>query len=175
MVTGTMKEESDIDFYLVTAPNRLYLTRALIIVTVHLTGWRRYGSKIRGRICLNRFATTKALDITPHNEYHARVFSGLMPLYAEHSVYRKYVQANQWMSQLDYQIKEHQVTKLKFNFGLGVKQFGQWILKGRTGDWLEQRFAKWQQQRILKDPRTKEQGSRVFIRANELCLHPIKK
>lgn len=174
LVTGSMSRDSDIDFYLAVAPGRLYTGRLLATLAVHLTGWRRYGSRVRGRVCLNRFATTEALDITPHNDYHARVFSGLEPLWAHEGVYERYQTANQWMTVFGYEVSCARRSMRRGWWRGAMQRVGEWLLGGWLGDWFEARQRQWQQARIKKDPRTAELGSRVFIRENELCFHAIK-
>lgn len=171
LVTGTMNRESDIDFYIVTAADRLYLTRALVTLVVHLTGWRRYGDKIRGRICLNRFATVEALEITPHDDYHARVFSGLVPLWAVDETYSQYVAANRWMTDFSAPPTNHSTRPLSPGITAIFRRVSERILGGWWGDRLEGWCRVWQQGRIRRDPRTEQPGSRVFIRENELCFH----
>lgn len=175
MVTGKMNKQSDIDFYIVTAKNRLYLTRLFVTLVVHITGWRRYGGKIRGRVCLNRFATEEALNITPHNDYHARVFSKIAPVLAVGDVYRKYLKANSWMVEQKYPPKKYQTTKLGFSGLVLGRIIGEWLLISRVGDTLDKWLGMWQRRRINNDPRTKEPGSLVYIRKNELCFHVNKK
>lgn len=174
MITGTMKRSSDIDFYVATAPDHLYTARLLVVLVVHLTGWRRYGSKIRGRICLNRFATTKALEITPHNNYHAKVFSGLAPLYAHYQTYRSYFDANGWMEYNFYPRRVYRTERLTPNLAQFNRRLGEGLLNGRFGAWLESKLAQWQQRRILADPRTSAAKGRVRVSQEELCLHPLK-
>jgi len=174
MVTGEMDSDSDIDFYIVTAEKRLFTARLLAVGLVHFTGWRRYGKKIRGRICLNRFATLKALTITPCNDYHARVFSALAPLYAQQAVYRDYYEANQWMDRCGYQRVIYPTIRLTPNGAQFIRRIGEWWLGGRVGDWLETRLSHWQQHRIAVDPRTQESQGRVRVSSDELCLHPLK-
>lgn len=174
MVTGTMQVESDIDFYIVTSPKRLYTVRLLSVVLIHLTGWRRYDNKVRGRICLNRFATTDLLEITPHHTYHARVFSRLAPLYAEKTVYENYCQKNEWMYDFGFPLYQAEVQPIASTGWRGVRVLIEYILGGWAGDKLEERLAKWQQSRINRDPRTRADGSKVVVGQNELCLHPQK-
>ncbi|MDO8471943.1 MAG: hypothetical protein Q7S64_02185 [bacterium] len=174
MITGTMKPSSDIDFYVATAPERLYTTRLLVVLVVQLTGWRRYGSKIRGRICLNRFATTAALEITPHNNYHAQVFSGLAPLYAHHQTYRAYFDANEWMEYNFYRRRVHRTERLAPNLAQFSRRLYEGLLSGWLGDFVEAKLARWQQRRILADPRTSAARGRVRVSQEELCLHPLK-
>ena len=174
LVTGRMTRQSDIDFYIVTAPNRLYTGRLLATLVTHLTGWRRYGDRVQGRVCLNRFATVEALDITPHNDYHARVFSGLEPLWSADGVYESYQQANAWMADLGYEVASSRRSMRCAAWRGRAQAVGEWMLGGWLGDQLERAQQRWQRARIERDPRTSESGSRVYIRDNELCFHATK-
>lgn len=174
LVTGRMRPESDIDFYVALAPRRLYLGRILVTLVVHLTGWRRYGVKVRGRVCLNRFATTAALDITPHNQYHARVFSGLEPLWAHGDVYERYRRANGWMTAYGYPVRCSRLPLERSSWAGRFQRMGEWLLGGRLGGALENWQRNWQRRRIMADPRTHALGSRVVLRENELCFHAVK-
>lgn len=174
MVTGRMNQNSDIDFFIATTPNRLFTARLLTVLLVHLTGWRRYDYKVRGRVCLNRFATTDYLNVTPHNEYHARVFAKLAPLYAEQKTYEQYVTANSWMSDLYYPVKQYELITLRKSWTHFLKLVGEFLLGGKFGDWLERLVGKWQKRRIQNDPRTLASNGRVRVSDREICLHPLK-
>lgn len=46
-------KESDIDLFIVTAPNRLFITRIILTGLFHCFGIRRHDKKIAGRFCLS--------------------------------------------------------------------------------------------------------------------------
>jgi len=175
LMTGQMTADSDIDFYIVTAANRLYLTRWLVTGVVHLTGWRRYGHRVRGRVCLNRFATVEAMNITPHNDYHARVFSQLLPLVSINQTYQGCLQANHWMEQLGQPVKVHRPQRAGFSWRTLGRGMGEWLLAGTLGDMLESWQQSWQQRRIACDPRTQLTSSLVRVSNKELCFHFMDK
>ena len=47
--------ESDIDVLIMSAKDRIWTTRFFITLVAHFTGKRRYGNKIKNRICLNHY------------------------------------------------------------------------------------------------------------------------
>lgn len=171
--------ESDIDFYIVTTPNRLYTARLLTTFAIQLTGKRRYGDKIAGRICLNRYATRAGLTVTPQDEYHARVFSPLVPLFSLPGVYARYRAANQWMPSVGYPV----LPPKKLNFLMKrvrstkplLRRLIEVILSGKLGDLVEGQLSFLQRKRILRQGATYYSKSRVYIRAEELCLHLAKR
>jgi len=175
MTRKEIAPSSDIDFLVITAPKRIWTTRLLVTILTHLTGQRRYGPKIAGRICLNRYQTEDFLEVQPHNLYHARTFSNLVPLFGK-EIYPSYQKANQWMTKFNYKVKPaFHLPETERPILLAIQKAGEWILKGRFGDWLEARLKNYQKKRILNDPRTKEAPpGRVRISDRELCFHPKK-
>ncbi len=174
MMTNRMNKNSDIDFYIVTDANRLYITRTIATIIVHLSGWRRYGQKIRGRVCLNRFATVDALQITPNNNYHARVFSCLLPLVSINNTYEKYLQQNRWMNKTKYKLKHFQNKRTTKGLTTILRGFGELMMAGFLGDKLESILKNWQTKKIMSDSNAFIPGSRVKIKSNELCFHNKK-
>ena len=178
LATNTATADSDIDFYIVTTPGRLYTARILTIIATHLTGQRRYGTHIAGRICLNRFATRAGVTVTPRNEYHARVFSPLVPLFSLPGVYARYRAANEWMAQEHWPVIPLPQWRRDIQAIVSTKpiirRWVEFFLRGRMGDALENRLSAYQRERILRHGATYDPDSRVFIRAEEICLHIAK-
>ncbi|MBI2263390.1 nucleotidyltransferase domain-containing protein [Candidatus Berkelbacteria bacterium] len=175
LTTNELKPASDIDFLIITKPGRIFTCRFLVTLLVHFTGQRRYGQKVAGRICLNRYQASSFLDIQPHNEYHAKVFSSLVPIFDADSVYQKYVVVNQWMKKFNFRFPARNF-KLVNNFLLGsVRGAGEMILDVSIGDWLENKLRYYQKNRILRDARyqTAPPG-KIRISDKELCFHPLK-
>ncbi len=167
------KPESDIDFLIVAAPGRLFTVRLLATGLVHLFGLRRHGPKIAGRICLNRYQTTDHLDIEPHNEYHARVFSQLIPLIDINETYQRYQDANTWMKSFAVEVtspKRRPSRSLKVS--RITRLLGEWILTGWLGNWLEARTRAAQSQRIESNPLTGRYPDRIRVSDDVLLFHP---
>jgi hypothetical protein len=82
---------SDVDFFIITAPDRLWITRVL------LTMFKRTFLLNRKRFfCLNTFATTDNLVLEEQNIYLASEIATLKPLY-NGRLFREYLQANDWI------------------------------------------------------------------------------
>lgn len=175
MVKGTMREDSDIDFLIISSHGRIWTVRFLVTILTHITGQRRYGDKVAGRICLNRYQSEHFLGIEPHNEYHAETFSSLVPLYDD-NIYKSYQQSNVWMQEFDLEVKpglKMKNRKIKI-FGF-FKRIGEFFLLGHIGNIFEKLLRKYQSKRILNDKRTHEiQKGRVRVSDWELCFHPKK-
>ncbi|QFR39511.1 hypothetical protein A9Q91_04775 [Candidatus Gracilibacteria bacterium 28_42_T64] len=57
-------KDSDIDLFIVTSPNRLWLVRILITLIFQILGVRKTAKKHAGRFCLSFFATTDGLNFS---------------------------------------------------------------------------------------------------------------
>lgn len=174
LARGEAKVTSDIDFLIITQKDRIWTCRAIVTILVHLTGLRRYGKKIAGRICLNRYQTEDYVEILPHNEYHAKVFSQLIPLLDIQETYSRYIGANQWMKKLGWHMNVL-IPKRSNPFFNFYRERAEEFLLGSFGAWLEKVLRKYQINRIKRDLRTlTSPAGRVRVSDRELCFHPLK-
>ncbi len=195
---GTATEKSDIDFLIITKHHRIWTGRFLSTILIHLVGMRRYGKKIAGRICLNRYQTTSSLDVMPHDDYHRRVFSALVPLYDAGGIYEKYCKFNLWMGNITKSSKlkcqmSNEIPNPKpkiwtfkplgidLSFGFShldfyryIQTFFETFLNDQFGDWVEKLLKNYQRTRILNDPRTHLMPGRVVAEDWLLRFHPPK-
>ena len=100
LASGHIKEESDIDFFIVTAKNRIWLTRLLVTIVVQLLGVRRYKDKVKDRICLSFYITEDRLnlkevtyDFDPHFYYWLSAFS----LLYDDGIFKRFSAENGWL------------------------------------------------------------------------------
>jgi len=178
LARGEASKESDIDFLVITKAGRIWTTRFFMVLLTQLTGFRRHGEKIAGRICLNRYQTDDFLEILPHDSYHGRVFSVLVPIFNKAATYKNYVNANRWMEQAGFKVKQGiEIRPLKNSAIFGyIQKFGEMLLGGKFGNFIEKKLKKYQEKRILKNPITHSSPEgRVRISDKELCFHPPKK
>ena len=93
--------ESDIDFFVVTRPNRLYFVRSMIIVIFRLLGVYKTRTKIHEQFCFGFYVTTKDPDLAKiliHGEdpLFAFWFASFAPLLGKLG-YEQLVSANRWI------------------------------------------------------------------------------
>ncbi len=90
---GVAHPDSDIDYVIVTEPNRLWVCRSLLILfkKIFLLNSKKY-------FCLNYFITAQHLTLSDQNYYTATEIAHLKPLY-NFDLFQNYLDANQWITQ----------------------------------------------------------------------------
>lgn len=90
----------DIDLFLITARNRLWITRLLALILLSLTGQRRQvgqkGRKIAGKLCLNILLEEGSLEQTSKDIYLAHEVLQMRVLWQRNGIYKKYLEDNSW-------------------------------------------------------------------------------
>ncbi len=88
---GVARQDSDIDYVIVTAPHRLWICRALLVIfkKVFLLNSKKY-------FCLNYFVATDQLKLEDQNYYTATEIAHLKPLY-NIEIFLRYMNANSWV------------------------------------------------------------------------------
>lgn len=93
-------KDDDIDLLILTAKNRLWLSRFSVILITELLGVRRRpGQKsVANKICLNMFLDEAHLKIPPkeQNLITAHEICQLKPLFSKDNFYQKFIQQNPW-------------------------------------------------------------------------------
>ena len=86
-------EDADLDFFVITDPNRLWIARSLLHLfkkLTFLTGHQHY-------FCMNYFIDTEALGITHKNLYTSIEVATLLPVYNA-SLFRDFMKENRWFN-----------------------------------------------------------------------------
>jgi hypothetical protein len=123
-------ETTDVDYFIVTQPQRLWLCRTLLILfkKVFLLNSRKY-------FCLNYFIDTDNLEIHEKNIFTATEISFLKPVINE-SLFDQFMKANGWTQKYYSQISTDKLNLVTSKTGI-VKTFSEWILNGKLGEWLD--------------------------------------
>lgn len=101
-VTGTLamkncEKNSDVDFFVVLERGRIFTGRLLATAMVHFLGRRRYGNRIKNRICLNYFVATDGLEIQRKDLFAANEYSFVYPIFGW-DVFQEFCKANfEWI------------------------------------------------------------------------------
>lgn len=125
-------KKDDIDFFIITAQNRLWLTRLFLIVILEILGKRRKAGqiKVKDKICLNMFLdeSSLSLPLKKRNLFTAHEIVQLKPIFNRRQSYEKFLQVNWWLKKylangvrikrerLKFKIKKPPAKSLIFDF-----------------------------------------------------------
>lgn len=90
---GNARSDADIDFFIITAPNRLWTVQVCAMFL------RRFASLLSLAVCPNYFLTLESLEVTPRDLYHAREVAQAVPLWGR-DAYGRFRAANRWVDEL---------------------------------------------------------------------------
>jgi hypothetical protein len=95
------RASDDIDFFIITSSNTLWITRFLVNTLLLLTGSKRSVKDFHGTnlICPNLFITQDSLRLSceRQNLFSAREISQLLVLFERNNIYEKFISANPWI------------------------------------------------------------------------------
>lgn len=154
-ITGSLSmnntdEGKDVDYMIVTAPNRLWICRALSLLVARF-------ARLEGvRLCPNYLVTTNALTLNERSLYVAHELAQMIPL-SGIDMYREMLRLNDWI----YEhlpnatgIPESPWTVRQNDRRSFIQQILEAIFSLPFGDWLEN----WERNRKIKKL-TREQSS----------------
>lgn len=89
---GYYDDESDIDFFVITKPNKLWICRTLLMLykKIFLLNSRKY-------FCVNYFISESQLEIVEKNRFTATELKTLIPMQGK-DVFEKFYTSNQWIN-----------------------------------------------------------------------------
>jgi len=126
---GYMGKRDDIDYFIVTKPGRLWITRTLLVLFKKVFLFNSYRN-----FCINYFVDEDKLHIQEKNRFTATEIAFLMPVYNK-DVHNKMLEANRWIKQyypLFSQNGEYAIEKDSI-----VKRFLELLLDNKLGDRLD--------------------------------------
>jgi hypothetical protein len=124
-------EGSDIDFFIITAANRLWVARMFFLSffkIAKLVGLGNY-------FCLNYFIDEDALEIPEQNMYTAIEIATLLPKQGQ-GIFKEFFAKNEWScAYLPNYGPPYGLAAEKS--GPYVKRLVQWLLDNKAGNWLD--------------------------------------
>lgn len=103
------KLTSDIDLFVITQKNRVWLVRMLVSLYFHILGERRHGSHIQNRFCLNHYISEDFTITRDKNLFTATAYVNVLPVLGEKYLVN-FWRKNQWLEdflhQPDFQEKD---------------------------------------------------------------------
>jgi hypothetical protein len=150
-------EKADIDFFIITKANRLWIARTILHLFKKLTF-------LAGRqhfYCMNYLIDEEALAIPERNIYTAAEVITLLPV-AGSNVTNKFFETNSWVKKwFPVYVPEQRVIVSERKSIL--KKFIEWVFNKRTGDGIENFLFTWTRRRWGKKERLGQRNSKGKI------------
>ena len=161
---------SDIDYFVVTEPNRLWIVRCILVLfrRVVLLNNRKY-------FCVNYYVTSDNLKIQERNPYVACEVASVKPMF-NRELFEEFMQENTWVS--DY-FPNFSMSRIKVQDGVekasSIQKKLELCLPNKAALWLDIRLMKftrafWQRKFPSHSQRAHEISLRT--RRNESRAHP---
>lgn len=153
-------EKADIDFFIITSANRLWIARTLMHLFKKLT----YLAGRQHWFCMNYYVDEASLLIEEKNIFTAIELLTLMPV-AGNGALDRFFRANAW--HLDYfPNATQQMARKKFTHAPWYKKAAEWIFNNRFGDWLDNYLMKLTSKRWKK----KEDSNKKNMKGGRMGL-----
>lgn len=128
---GYMEKDSDVDYFIITHPNRLWVTRLLLMLfkKVFLLNSRKV-------FCINYFVDTETLEIEEKNIFTATELATLIPIYGK-DLYDELYKNNIWIKKFypNFPKRDNKILVNKNN--LFVQNLIEKTLNNSLGDKLD--------------------------------------
>lgn len=101
-----LKDDSDIDFFIITEKNRIWLSRLFTVLIIKILNLRPQENNSRDKICLSFFISEEGLDLKKfmlknnlkkQDTYFLFWLADLFPVYNPHNFYEKLIDENKWI------------------------------------------------------------------------------
>lgn len=100
LAAGSASKDADIDFFIITSPSTVWVTRFFCVVLLSITGWKRQRGVLKApdKICLNSFIDYRNMDYFHGSQdiYTAHEIAQLYPLFNRTNTYEKFLKTNDW-------------------------------------------------------------------------------
>jgi hypothetical protein len=128
---GYMDDKSDIDYFIITAPGRLWLCRTLLALykKVFLFNSRKH-------FCINYFVTEDALAVPDQNPFTATEIAFVVPTY-NYPLYRRFLVENGWYRKHYPNFPFRDQRHIVHEHHPRLKRVAEKLLSGRLGEWLD--------------------------------------
>jgi hypothetical protein len=133
---GYMDEKADIDYFIITAPDRLWIARILLVFFKKMFLLNSYKF-----FCINYFISTSELEIEEKNIYTAIELATLIPMYGA-DVYNDLYESNQWIKTFVPNYPKRDVTNLPAFKKKIIQKVIELLLRGRFGDYVDDKIMK---------------------------------
>lgn len=127
---GYMDSFKDVDYFIITKPNRLWLTRTMLVFykKVFLLNSFRF-------FCLNYFIDENNLEIHDQNIFTATELNTLIPIYG-FELTKEFLQSNLWVKEY-YNGFPRNETHEERPYSCFIKKTSEFLLSNFLGNWFD--------------------------------------
>jgi predicted nucleotidyltransferase len=128
---GYMEKDSDVDYFIITHPNRLWVARLLLMLfkKVFLLNSRKF-------FCINYFVDTETLEIEEKNIFTATELATLIPTYGK-ELYDELYKRNTWIKDFYPNFPKRDSKIISYNDSSLIQRLFENILNNSLGDKLD--------------------------------------
>jgi len=172
---NNLKNQGDIDLFIVTDHKRLWLSRLCCVGIIKLLNLRPKPGRGKDTICLSFFITAQALDIKhlmldKDDLYFVYWLAGLVPVLNRNNIYQRFMENNPWLKEYLPNWRPY-APNIRRHLNRRFNNFFKDVIDLLVGG-LEQTFSKWQKKILpnsIKAAANKD--TRVVIADSILKLH----
>jgi len=158
-------ENADIDFFIITTANRLWIARTLLHIFKKFT----FLINRQDHYCMNYFIDEAELSIIEKNIYTATEIATILPLYGAHS-FKIFYKVNNW-SKVFLPNKRLDAFSAKEIKRTWIKYMAEKVFNNRFGDTLDNYLMRLTSKRWNAKTRLKRKNSRGFLMSMHTSKH----
>lgn len=170
--------DSDIDLFIITKKNRIFITRVLSTLLFHVFGVRRHGEKVSGRFCLSFYVSEDGMNLSEmrlkDDAYLYYWMRSLEFVYrADGIIYQRFYKKNTWFTDLVPHGMGEMLKSQRKTIARGVGWLSELLLGGLLGNWIEGLLEKKHLRRFDANKKNLGPGSDVVVNRKMLKFHNI--
>ena len=126
-----MEEDSDIDYFIITHPNRVWFSRLILMLFKKL-----FLLNSKKNFCINYFVDSENLEIKEKNIFTATEIVTLLPTFGK-NMYEDFYKKNYWIKQYFPNFPKRNTNKVIDRKDGSFKSFFEKILGNKVGDKID--------------------------------------